>query len=296
MKVLVIGATGFIGRAVVDAIQDGHEVHQASRSIGTGKNKHTMDLRKPDTIRKVFQTVEPEVIVINSGIVPRTGDVQDNVLFTQNILDQVSVLTQLPKRIIVSGSAGEYGEVKPDELPVKENNPLRASSEYGISKKRETTIALEFGKRHGIQVIVGRIFNAVGSNMILVQSLLGQLDEIYAGTRLALEVSRLDSKRDYINVKDIGSAFRCFIERNPMQSIYNIGSGRITSNQDLIDMLLKDLQISPIPKIIETEPNPELLLAIQADNSLLVKEFNWSPQYTIEETVKEIAEGSNGKR
>jgi GDP-4-dehydro-6-deoxy-D-mannose reductase len=114
-------------------------------------------------------------------------------------------------RIIICGSAGVYGQVEKQELPVKETTPLRASSPYALSKKAEEDVAISLGEKYKLPVTIARIFNPIGRNMgqkFLITSLLNQVKQLQSGERNQLEVSRLDSERDYVAVEDIAHAIR----------------------------------------------------------------------------------------
>jgi nucleoside-diphosphate-sugar epimerase len=121
----------------------------------------------------------------------------------------------------------------------------------------------------------------------LIPALLRQISELRRGERDFIEVSRLDSERDYVSVKDIACAFRVVTEGNPMQSIYNVGSGIRTSNGDLIKSLVNAVGIND-PLIKETKTSPESLVACMANITRISDEFGWGPQQSLEDVIKEI--------
>jgi GDP-4-dehydro-6-deoxy-D-mannose reductase len=122
----------------------------------------------------------------------------------------------------------------------------------------------------------------------LIPKLIAQVAAVKAGTSPAIEVSRLDSRRDYIDVRDVARAFRLIAEGNPSHEVYNVGSGMATSNAELIEMVLAESDLAVQPTIVETAAEPEALVAIQADISRLHHDFDWQPQHQLAETVKEI--------
>jgi nucleoside-diphosphate-sugar epimerase len=120
MRILVFGASGFVGRNVVAVLGQDHDVFKA------GQNEPIKaDLTKPSTIEDVLNQTKPEVIINCAGVVDKTGDTELNAVFTKNILDSVIKTGLKPSRIIVCGSAAEYGQVSPDDLPIKETLPLK---------------------------------------------------------------------------------------------------------------------------------------------------------------------------
>ena len=106
--------------------------------------------------------------------------------------------------------------------------------------------------------------------------------------RSQLEISRLDSRRDYLDVRDIASAIKVLVENTTSHHVYNIGSGKSTSNGELLDIILKQSGVVVRPPVFEQNTTPEELMAIQADITRINEEFGWSPQYSLEDTIKDI--------
>lgn len=293
MKVLVIGADGFIGRNVVRALTEaGHEVHSAGHALPNDKNTYTLNLLDPDNIAAVLAKAQPEVIVNNAGIVANDETAQANVVMSRNLLEAVTANSIALRRVILSGSAGEYGVV--DSLPVPETAPLRADTPYAQSKVAEEKVALEYRDK-GVPVIVVRIFNPIGPGMkdrFMIPRLLRDMQAIMRGERSNVEVTRLDSRRDYIDVRDLANGILALVEGKPREFAYNIGSGVSTSNAQLAEFVAREIGFGAPLHIIETSDQPEQSYASQADISRMQEEFGWRPHINIEQTVKDIVHGS----
>ncbi len=292
MKILVIGADGFVGRHVLEALNVGHKIIPASRKPVAGGV--FIDLLDLDSISTVLKKTMPDIVINCAGVVDNSEAANQNPVFSKNLLNQISKEASRPKRVIISGSAAVYGIVDSSNIPVPETAPLNAASGYGFSKLQEEQTALEIGQRKSINVVVARIFNPIGLGMhprFLIPKLISQLQEYTKGQLDALEISRLDSERDYINIKDIAAGIKVLVENDPKDTVYNVGSGMSTSNLDLINIILEQSNIAKRPKIIETLKEPEPLVAIQADISRMVSEFSWRPTITLESTIKDILRG-----
>ena len=290
MKVLVFGGNGFIGQAIQQLLRVESETTSAERAP-KGIHEVQVDLMEPKTIVDALRHISPDAIVNAAGVVANTDQAAMNLTFTTNILNALVETGHTHVKVIISGSAAEYGEVQSDEIPVKETTSLKATSFYGKSKIDEEKFAIAFAKEHGINLVVARIFNPLGSGMhdkFLVPQLIRQIDEFKNGDRAQLEISRLDSCRDYLDVRDIASAIKILVENPTSHNVYNIGSGESTSNGELLDIILKQSGIEKLPRIIEQHTTPEALVAIQADITRIKSEFGWSPQYSLEETIKDI--------
>ncbi|HEU4966002.1 MAG TPA: NAD(P)-dependent oxidoreductase [Candidatus Saccharimonadales bacterium] len=287
MKLLIIGANGFVGRGVSEAARgQGHEVFETYRQSAD----IPIDLSHPESIVSVMRSVRPDVVINAAGVLP-PGDVRQNPAFSANMIRAIHESGHIPKQIIVSGSAAEYGVVDAANLPVNEDLPAHPTNDYGKSKAEETTIALQLGAEYGLSVVVARIFNPIGPNMqarFLTSRLLAQIDECRRGKRQNIEIGRRDACRDYLDVRDLGAAIVAIAAGNPQYTVYNVGSGRKMSNGELADLLVQYSQISPVPSIIETQDQPEPPAASQADISRLQEDFGWRPEYSLEQTVKDI--------
>lgn len=286
MRVVVFGANGFIGGAVAAELsQSGHQIYNGI-SPETGE---LVDLLDANAVQKYISETRPDSIINCAGIVSgEPTDFEKNVQFTHNILEAVHNSGTTIKRVVVSGSAGEYGEVT--TLPVNESVPLNGKSPYAESKIKEEQEALQLSEEYKIPVVVARIFNPLGPNMkerFLIPGLIRQIKAIKEGASDSIEISRLDAKRDYIDVRDIAKAMRLIIEDSPKEHVYNIGSGRATSNREILELILEHSKLKEIPKVVETSESPEPQFASQADITSIHGEFGWTPSKSIEEVIKE---------
>lgn len=290
MRILVFGADGFIGSNVCDELEKTHEVTRVVRDAFLDAKTAAADLLVPNDIRAILEKYRPEVVVNCAGVVGGGADVEQNVQFTKNILEQASAIGGV-KKVMISGSAGEYGRVDPKNIPVSEGAPLKADSGYSLSKLKEEQYALEFGKKNGINVIVFRIFNPIGKDMankFLLTNLLQQINECKSGKSNQIKLSRLDAKRDYISVKDIAVAYRMVIEGKPKHHVYNVGSGSSIANGELLELIIQSSKLSPRPEIIETSESPEPLVAVQANIKRISDEFGWHPSDNVDNLIGEI--------
>lgn len=286
MKVLVFGSSGFIGRHVAESLSGTHGVVRASHDRDGDDG---VDLADFGSVVGIINRDKPDVIVNCAGIVANDERANQNVVFSDNILRAVEASDLLVRRVVVMGSAAEYGVVLPEELPVGEDTSLRAESPYGKSKVAETNRALEY-RDHGLSVVVARVFNPVGPGMperMIVPRILTQLIDIRMGRQSHLEISRLDALRDYIAVGDVAEGIRTLVEGEPEHAVYNIGSGVATSNGRLIDEIVRQSGLKVMPEIVETLAQPEPLYAPQADISRLTA-MGWRPRHSLEEVIEEI--------
>jgi len=294
MTILVIGADGFIGRNLKKMLSQDYDVLGADFTNNDEKN-YQIDLLDKISIAKVLQQVKPQIVVNCAGIVDNSEKANLNPLFVQNLSEEIVNSGLKLKQIITLGSAAEYGEVANDSVSVDENTPLNAKSVYGLSKIKELEVATYFRNKYDLPIVTVRIFNPIGVGMnprLLIPNMLQQINEIKQGERKFIEIARLDSKRDYIDVKDVALAIKTIVAGHPKDFVYNIGSGVSISNLKLLELMIKDSKLQNKPKIIETSSIKEPLVAAQANISRMLNEFSWKPLSTIEKTIKEIINAS----
>ena len=103
-----------------------------------------------------------------------------------------------------------------------------------------------------------------------------------------LVLSRLDSKRDYIDVRDVASAFSALLDGNLQNAVYNIGRGKAVTNRELVEMLLREKKMPAELSIVETEQKAEPLVASCADISRIMEDTGWQPKYDLQNTIEEM--------
>lgn len=299
MRILVLGSSGFIGRAVVNALKDDHDMYRGDRATDGTKNSLEVDLLDQESVINTLTLVKPEVIINCAGSVENSENaLAINPVITMNILQSVLLTGLRLEKIVISGSAGEYGIVA-KRGPVSEDTPLMGTSFYARSKVLESFAALALSESSNIPLVVTRIFNPIGVGMhprFLLPNLIKQVDEIKNGERKTIELSRLDAQRDYVNVLDIAEAIKVIVENKCPHNVYNIGSNKPITNKQLLDGILKQRGVSTTKfSLVETSNVPEPNYAVNADISRMMNDFGWKPKYDIDTTISQIAEAMKGQ-
>lgn len=291
MKTLVIGAEGFIGRTVCRVLSYDGELTIGARAPDHGaRGSQYVDLLQPSSITAALAKVQPEVVINCAGIVTAAGS-PTNTAMTGNLLQAVLKSGIDVRSVVICGSAAAYGPVRPGDLPVRESNPLAAFSAYGMDKVREESLGRLYRYSFGIPVVTARIFNPIGSGMPTRQflpSMCRQLQQWKAGRRERLEVTRLDAARDYLSATDVARALSLLAYGEPRESAYNIGSGRRTSNGELLKRVFTLAGLHDVPPVSQTSSSPELPLASQADTTAITTEFGWTPEVALDDSILEV--------
>src|SRR5262245_18875954 len=202
-RVLVTGITGFAGSHLADYMlaRGDCEIFGIQRWRSRTENiehlagRITMlecDLRDATSTRDTLEKVKPEWIfhlaaqsfVPTSWIAP-TESRTTNVLAQVNLFEAVRHMG-LKCRIQLACSSEEYGLVHPDELPIRETNPLRPLSPYAVSKVAQDMLGSQYFKSYGMHVVRARAFNHTGprrGDTFSESNFARQIAEMEAGLR-----------------------------------------------------------------------------------------------------------------
>ncbi|TDD73297.1 NAD-dependent epimerase/dehydratase family protein [Actinomadura rubrisoli] len=240
-RVLLIGATGFVGRHVrARACAAGVEVVAAARSPEPGGLR--LDLAAgPAEVAEAILDTAPDAIVNCAGVTHGTPAelVSGNVVAVANL---VTALTSAicPPRLVHLGSAAEYGDVEAG-VPVAETAPPRPLGLYGVTKLAGTELVRTLAETP-VDAVVLRVFNPVGPGAprsTLAGRLAAELRRT-AGTDEDVRVGPLTACRDLVDVRDVADAVLAAARApGPVPAVLNVGSGRATPLRDLAASLVR---------------------------------------------------------
>ncbi len=210
-----------------------------------------------------------------------------------NIIGELNLLEALVKikskaRILIVGSADEYGIVDSKTLPVKETTPLSPISPYAVSKVAQDMLGLQFFLHHKLQIIRVRPFNHIGprqSQEFVVSAFASQIAQLEKKGEGVMKVGDLNAWRDFTDVRDMVRAYLLALEKCVPGEVYNIGSGKAVK----ISYVLKKLLSKSGVKIrVEQDKNLVRLLEIKkiyCDFSKFHHQTGWKPTIDLSKTL-----------
>ena len=288
-------------RKLLDVVEGrfstGPEIRDDGRHRGRVLLLHT-ELTDAGAVEKLISAVQPHRIFhlaaqsfVHSSFDEPAATIAINLTSQLNIFEAVR-RHDLETRIHIAGSSEEYGLVLPDEVPMKETNPLRPLSPYAVSKVTQDKLGWQYFKSYGMHIVVTRGFNHTGPRRGLVFStstMARQIAEIEAGLHEpVIYVGDLTSKRDWTDVRDIARGYWLALEKAEPGEVYNIGSGRTYSIREMLDRLMS---FSKVKVRVQEDParlRPSDVPILWADVSKFHKATGWEPKIPFERTLEDL--------
>jgi GDP-4-dehydro-6-deoxy-D-mannose reductase len=308
--ILVTGASGFVGSHLVAYLRSEHpevEVHGLERQHGAapeglppGVRSAQADLDDPAAVDAAIAEVRPDRVVHLAGqsSVQHSWRDPGGTLRT-NVMGLVHVVEALqrhaPKaRLLVVGSADEYGVVAPADLPLREDRPLRPSSPYAVSKAAQGLLALQYAAASGLSVVVTRTFPHTGprrGEAFAESSFARQIVEIEAHLRPAvLKVGNLEAIRDFSDVRDVVRAYWALLEQGRSGEVYNVCSGRGYRIHELLERLISIAGVAVAVEVESERLRPVDVPALVGDPGKLKEATGWAPRISLETTLRDLLE------
>jgi len=305
MKILITGITGMIGLHFARAAREagwetfGIARNSASSRIAAMEDSSVIrcDMMDYQALDEVFRSIKPDIVVhmaaqAFNGVSWKMewSTHQTNYLGTVNVLRCCRV--NVPEaKLLVACSSAEYGDVKPEDCPLKEDRPLRPISPYGVTKVATEALGFQHFHNYGMQVYLPRLFIHVGTGhppATAIQNFARQLALISKG-RLGPEVhvGNLTTARDFIDVRDGVAAMMLLLAKGPVGQPVNICTGEAVSIEEVLHTLIEisgqKVTIVADPEL--TRPSDEPLLL--GDNTRL-KNLGWTRKYTMRQTLEAV--------
>jgi len=308
-RALITGITGFVGSHLAELLlAKGLEVYGTKRWRSKTENiEHIMgklhlreaDLRDGHSLFEVVREVKPDFVfhLAAQSFVPTSwrapaDTMETNAVGTINLLEAIRKL-DIDPAIQIAGSSEEYGLVFPDEVPIKETNPLRPLSPYGVSKVAADKLGFQYHRSYGMKVVITRSFNHTGprrGEVFVTSNFAKQIVEIEKGLRdPVMSVGNMEAKRDFSDVRDIVRAYWLSATKCKFGECYNICSGTTRVIKDVLDILLKNGKVKDIK--LEKDPSrmrPSDVQILHGNCDKIMEETGWKPEIPFEKTMTDL--------
>lgn len=314
MRILVTGGAGYVGSVSVEAlVAAGHEVavldNLATADGGADLVGATLvqeSYGELDAVRRLLEErgIEAVLHCAARSLVPES--VRNPALYyMDNVRGGIALLEAMRlaevRRLVISSTAAVYGE--PDEVPIREDGPLRPINTYGETKRTLETAAGWYAKAYGLRPIALRYFNVAGASerngerhdpeTHLIPNILTAAAAGAPFTLTGTDYPTPDGTtvRDYLNVVDLAEAHRLALEATDPDGpadgdllALNLGSGRGFGVREVIaaaeGVLGRRIEVREAPR--RGGDPPALVASIDRVRSVL----GWEPaRSSLEEMV-----------
>src|SRR5437667_1059402 len=305
VRILITGITGFVGSHLAEyALERGAEVFGSIRWRSKMEHMEPLrdrvtliesDLRDILSVRTVLEQAQPDYIIhlAAQSFVAASWQTPGET-FPTNVNCQVNLFEAMRQlkssaRFLVIGSSEEYGLVHPNELPIRETNPLRPLSPYAVSKVTQDLMGYQYYKSYGMHIVRARAFNHTGprrGETFATSNFAKQIAEMEAGLREpVVHVGDLKPTRDFSDVRDIVGGYWLLLERGTPGEVYNLCSGLAWAIERMLNFLIEKSTLQHVQ--IRQDParlRPSDVPILRGSREKIETEVGWRGTIPLEQT------------
>ena len=311
-RALVTGGGGFVGQWLGRAmLACGWEVYSAglgapapsilSTSDSRGIHWLEMDVRSRAQVEAALDASRPDVVVHLAGIsyVPDAADAPAEA-YAVNVIGAVTLFAEIARRrragsldprVLVAGSAEQYGRHLASELPLPETAEQRPLTVYAASKAAQEIVTLQAHRADGIRAIAARSFNHSGvghAEYFLLPALVRRALAARGGVSGPIVLGNTETVRDYLHVEDVVAAYMALLERGAPGEAYNVCSGEGVTARALAERVLLragvTAEIASDPALVRSVDVPALV----GNPTKLQLATGWRPRRTRDDIIDDL--------
>uniref|UniRef100_A0A7V3ZUG8 SDR family oxidoreductase n=1 Tax=candidate division WOR-3 bacterium TaxID=2052148 RepID=A0A7V3ZUG8_UNCW3 len=309
MKVLITGITGFVGSHLAEyllslkncEIYGTYRWRSRMENISHIKEKLKLfecDLKDATAVYNLIKEIKPDMIfhLAAQSYVPMSWTAPSETIIT-NVISQINILEavrnlKMDTLIHIAGSSEEYGLVLRNEVPIKETNPLRPLSPYGVSKVAQDLLGFQYYKSYNLKIVRTRAFNHEGprrGEVFVTSNFAKQIAEIEKGKREpVIYVGNLEAVRDFTDVRDVVRAYYLVLIKGRAGEVYNIASGKGYKIREVLDIYLRMSKVRVEIKVDPARLRPSDVELLIGDATKIKEECGWQPQIPFEKTLEDL--------
>ena len=295
-RILVTGAGGFVGAAVVRAaLAAGHDVIALVRNdrsrlaaVASRVSLHHVDLAGGPAVAALLGSVKPDIVIHSAwegvGGALRGGDIQfENIRTTIALAD--AAIAAGARKFVGIGSQAEYGRY---DRKIVESDLPRPTMLYGAAKLAANHLAAQRCREAGVEFAWLRLFSVYGpgdnANWLIPSTaaslVKGKAPKCTAGTQ----------KWDYLHIDDVADGVLAAATTEDATGVFNLASGNPVAVRRIVEML-RDLAAPGLNLAFGTIPfGPDQIMHLEGDNERLRGATGWSVRVPIGEGLRQVVE------
>jgi len=294
MKILVTGASGFLGaRLCARLLEGGAEIHATSRArrASDHANLHWLqcDLAKSTVVKDLLAAIRPDVIFHLAGHVTAAPDANlvlptfhSLLASTVNILATATTIGC--RRVVVTGSLTEPEPGCVEVVP---------SSPYAAAKWAGAAYARMFHQLYGTPVVIVRPFMTYGPGQHREKIIPHTICSLLQGNSPKLASG--EWRADWIYLDDVIEGFLAAACRRRLDGCtIDLGSGVLTSTREVVEKLGK--LIDPAIKLLfGSVPNRPAEQTRIANTSYAKDKLDWEPRTSLDRGLEKTIRWYQGQ-
>lgn len=303
MKIMVTGAAGFVGAAVVtSALSAGHDVVALSRPTSSGQRLAAslakiayVDLSAFSQVHAVVQEYRPDVIVHAawSGIANdsrhQRSQITDNVAASLALVDAAAAAGV--SKFVGIGSQAEYGFLSGR---IDETAPPAPTSLYGAAKVAVQILAGQLCADAGVDFAWLRLFSTYGPRDNPNWLIPSMIEQLLDGRRPRTTEGR--QLWDYLFIDDVADAIRAVAESKEAVGVFNLGSGLPVPVSGIIKQI-RDISAPGLELVFGEIPyKPDQILHMEANIDRLTRLAGFVPKISLSEGLARTVAWHKSKR
>jgi GDP-4-dehydro-6-deoxy-D-mannose reductase len=310
MRALITGITGFAGSHLAEHLLAEHpdvEVFGTYRWRSRMDNIEHLrkkvklleaDLRDSTSMVNALDRSRPDFIfhLAAQSFVPSSWTAPNETLTTNiagqtNLFEAIRAL-RIDPVVQLACSSEEYGLVLPNEVPIKETNPLRPLSPYAVSKVAQDYLGYQYFQSYGLKAIRTRGFNHTGprrGQVFVTSNFCSQVAAIELGLQEpVIRVGNIEAIRDFTDVRDMVRAYWLAVNHGKPGEVYNIATGHGIRISELLDRIIA---LASVEVKIEVDPErlrPSDVEILIGDSSKFRADTGWEPRIPFDQTLRDL--------
>jgi len=310
-KYLITGFSGFVSRHFLDYLEK-NEIRALVKGIDIHLPEFKQDqfkfikftfekinLLHKGAVENIIFQFQPDYILHLASFSSVAFSWKEPILSFQNntniYLNLIETVRQLnlSTRILSVGSSEEYGNVREEDLPLKEDHPLKPVSPYAVARISQEMLSQIYINGYGLDIIMTRSFNHIGpfqKDIFVISSFVKQLVEIKRNGKKTgnLVTGNLNIVRDFTDVRDVVSAYYQLLIKGDKGDVYNVCSGQGLTLKEMVKKIAHILNIEVNIDINRQLIRPSDNEIIIGSNEKIIRRTGWNIQYQLEQSLKDL--------